>query len=168
MLFIRSEQVTSLYRSLFRHRLQVWIRQFRKELGAQTQGYSDGELEAMLELGASAAREYGLTNDFHVREYLRAILLTGADEDGRPRDAALRAAMEESGPEIEKLDRLAILVPDPDAAAQNRIALEEARRNHKEAVETSTPNGDPERPVEAHFLLVDGRDAPPEPVESEF
>jgi hypothetical protein len=168
MLFIRSEQMTSLYRSAFRHRLQVWARQFRKELSAQTQGYSDGELEAMLGLGASAAQEYGLVADFHVREYLRAILVTGADEDGRPRDAALRAAVEESGSGLEKLDRLAILVPDPDAAAQDRIALEEAKRNHKGSVETSTPNEEPERRVEPGFLVVDGREAPSEPVELEL
>ena len=165
MLFIRSEQITSLQKSAFRHRLQVWMREFRKELGAKTQAYSDGELEALLEAGASAAREYGFVTDFHVREYLRAILLTGANEDGRPRDAALRAVVEESGSGLQKLDRLAILVPDPDAAAQNRIALEQAKRNGARRAETSSATAEPGRPVEPHFLIVDGREAPPDPVE---
>jgi hypothetical protein len=165
MLFIRSEQITSLHKSAFRHRLRVWMREFRRELGAKTQAYSDGEFEALLEAGASAAREYGFVTDSHVREYLRAILLTGADEDGRPRDAALRAAVEESGSGIEKLDRIAILVPDPDAAAQDRIALAQAKRNQARPAETSTAKAEPERQVEPHFLMVDGREAPPEPVE---
>jgi hypothetical protein len=137
MLFIRSEQMTALSRSAFRYRLLAWMRQFRKELCAQTQLYSDVELEALLESGASAAREYGLANDSLIREYLRVILMTGADEDGRPSGAALRAAMEESVSENEKLDRLAILVPDPDAAAQERLALEEAKRNRREPVQPS-------------------------------
>jgi hypothetical protein len=165
MLLIRSEQMTSLYRSASRHRLWVWMRGFRKTMASQTEAFSDCELEALLESGIAAAREYGLTNEFLVREYLRVILMTGADEDGRPRDGIIRITMEESGSETEKMDRLAVLVPDPDAAEQDRIALQEAARNHKSLVETLSANDEPARPIEPHFLLVDGREAAPEPVE---
>ena len=168
MLLIRSEQMTLLYRSAFRHRLWVWMREFRKAMPSETETFSDCELESLLESAASAAREYGLTNEFHVREYLRVILMTGADEDGRPKDGILRIMMEESGSETEKMDRLAVLVPDPDAAEQDRIALQEAGRNHKAPLETPRANGEPERPVEPRFLMVDGRKAAPEPVELEL
>lgn len=165
MLLIRSEQMTSLYRSAFRHRLWVWMREFRKTMPSETEPFSDYELEALLESGASAARDYGLTNEFLVREYLRVILMTGADQDGRPRDGIIRITMEEPGSETEKMDRLAILVPDPDAAEQDRIALQEANRKHKSLVETPIENEEAERPIEPHFLLVDGREAAPEPAE---
>lgn len=166
MLLIRSEQMTSLYQSEFRHRLWLWMREFRKAMPAKTEAFSDYELEALLESGVSAAREYGLTSEFFVREYLRVILMTGADEDGRPRDGIIRITMEESGSESEKMDRLAVLVPDPDAADQDRIALQEVRRNRKSSVETSSADEDAKHPIEPHFLLVDGREPAPEPIES--
>jgi hypothetical protein len=165
MLFIRDEYMTSLSRSAFRYRLQAWMRQFRKELCAATQLYSDGELEALLESGASAARDYGLTTEFLVRRYLRVILVAGADEDGRPRGAALRAAMEESGSEIEKLDRLAILVPDPDAAAQDCVGRSQAQSQWTRAKFRASEQ--PERRVEPCFLMVGGGRAAPEPAEPE-
>jgi hypothetical protein len=165
MLLIRSEQMTSLDRSAFRHRLWIWMRGFRKSMPSQTEAFSDSELETLLESGLSAAREYGLTSEFFQREYLRVILLTGADGDGRPSDGIIRITMEESGSETEKMDRLAVLVPDPDAAEQDRVALQEARRHRKGLVEAQNANEEPERPIEPHFLLVDGREAAPEPLE---
>ncbi len=123
-MIIRDAQLEVMSRSAFPRILQRWSVDLRTELPAETCGYTNEQLEHLLTAGANAAMAYGFSDHSFIREYLRLILRTGADENGKPVDASVRGVLENPAMSpIAKMDRLAILVPDPDAAEQDRAAL---------------------------------------------
>jgi hypothetical protein len=169
LLLIRKEQMEILSRSGFRHQLRQWARELRAELPSQTRPYSDPDLQRLVDAGVTAAQKCGFTEDLHIREYLKVILRTGADLEGRPTNPAIRALVEDSASSPwKKMDRLALLLPDPNAADENRMALAEAGKGR--TIPSATPSrvSEPERPIDPRFLKVDGREAVPEPDEPEY
>lgn len=172
MLVIRKEQLERLHLSAYAHQLQRWAREFRSELPGETERYSGAGLEELLQRGSAAAEEYGFADEFLKREYLRVLLRTGGGEDGRPTEPRVRTVVEDPTlSPTEKMDRLAVLVPDPDRVEQNQIALAEAQTKRPVARPSPRllPHADtePDVPVEPEFFNVDGRQAPPEPDEME-
>lgn len=170
MFTVRREQIECLERAAFSRKLQKWLGEFRVELPAQTRHYSDRELQELLVSGVKAAEYYDLTDHALIREYLRVILRTGAGKDGRPALASVRSIMANpSLAPLEKMDRLAVLVPDPDAAAQTRLAL--ARISNDPSRPPARPpaaSTEREPAIDPQFLLVDGKRAFPDPDHAEW
>jgi hypothetical protein len=167
-MIIRKEQMEVLFRSALPRQIQQWAREFRTELPPETQGYSDQQLQALLVSGSLAARAYGLAGDFFTREYLSLILRAGAGVDGRPADPAIRAVLEDTGSSpTEKMDHLAVLVPDRDAAEQKRIALAQAGSGRATPPASPQADGEPDLPIDPRFLTVDKPEAGQEPDEME-
>jgi hypothetical protein len=167
-MIIRKEQMEVLFLSAFPRQIQQWAREFRTELPLETQGYSDAQLHELLVSGSTASREYGLTGDFFTREYLSLILRAGAGVDGRPADPSIRAVLEDSASSpTEKMDRLAVLVPDRDAAEQKRIALAQAGSGRASPPASPQTDGEPDLPIDPRFLTVDKPEAVQEPDEME-
>lgn len=168
MLVIRKEQIECLHRSALTRHVQRWALEFRIELPLETQRYSDAGLEKLLRKASAAAQIYGFEDEFLRREYLRVVLRTGSGADGRPTDPSVRAVVEDSASSpTERMDRLAVLVPDKDQAEQNRIALAKAGSGQVRPPLPQRSNTEPDLPIESRFFKVDGREAAPEPDEAE-
>lgn len=123
-MIIRTEQLEALSHSAFSGKLQQWAAEFCAEFPAQTENLSSVQVSERLRLGSGAAREYGLTTDAEIREYLSILMKTGADAEGKPAQGWLRDIFQDStSTSAAKLDRVAALLPDPETDREDRMAL---------------------------------------------
>ena len=84
MLSIRTDQLEVLSQDSFQRVLDGWAKELRAEYPEQTLEYSDPQLRELLGHGSERASGYGLTELFHVREYLGLIVLIGSTPAGDP------------------------------------------------------------------------------------
>jgi len=154
MLIIRREQMELMSRSAFPRKLQQWAREFRTELPAETQGYSNTQMLELLASGSTAADRYGFTEDAIKKEYLSFILRTGAREEGRPAAPWMRDILDDPAlTPTAKMDRIAALIPDPNEEAQDRIALAEIRDDDSGPAAAPEPDDEPDLAVDPRFIV---------------
>ena len=161
MLRIRHSQFDELSRSGFRGVLDLWTQELRGEYPDETAQLSDDELRQLLGEGADHAAGYGLTELFHVREYLELVLRFGTTPDGAPTsDWQLQILENSELNETQKIDRLAVLVDELDGEEEED---DDDDSGDAEASAPDEPEDDePDLPVDPKF------DVPPDPEEMEI